>query len=1070
MSEIINSRYQGILIPDERFSIDNLTEDDDATAPSDYTQAGPKPGVPEAQQGTRMVLQTSGSQSASGSIEIESIRAGHPGLERAGFIWSDGKGETDKFGWDGPQLVSGWDTLLWTDDATELSAYPDLLRLQSGDLIALGLQDKTSFAQTVSKYDPTTVGASGWGTAGTITLDSATAQKGPALCQLPSGRVLAFIAAGDQVDVYFSDDDGATWAAYSFRALDTKIANDDIRQMRALYIGGEVSLLIQYEDGSARSNLAQYASDDLGGSFIQVESDWVTGLSEEVLAIGLLDVDGAFLMTYHSDPSVGSNKYKSRRIGSAFDHFGLATAVDIYDGMVSVTKPGCASFRDDDGVVFVLVSRDVSDDDLHAIRSDDAGDTWVTFAEAAYFSGDTAEARLDTYAAEMSAGQVVVLTRWTADSSDEDPQSLGVVYLGGFSTHTGPAKDGAVNFQDTDYVAFNKNTSTATGGGGYLPIVDPRRIGWSDSGAGAYDLTASRLEIITTANARSFYRELSSGNEQEKVFAEIAVEVDAGSGQITASDVGFLIRISDASTFKYEIAICIADTGWALRDVTAVSQIGAAVTIDMTKRLHIRIAMDKGNVLTWYARRDNFRQWTEGPGGVVSDAGANADETRITFGNHKSGTDVSNWGYVGYCFWPGRWSPIAAGFADAWTTPADLHPRSYSVTPSEIWDKVKIAAVAGPTRHNEQWKIEADYDYPIEHLLPATNPNPRAAWRSTDETEHIFAWDLAGGLAKAHLENPCFGVVLLGINFKTAYLERKVGASWTVVCTINAAEGFESLRFERDGGAVYPETGGSAHKAGRYIQYQELEGGTFVDSTNTKYRKIGDNSGGAWTEEDAKHPTIWIDGADDTEATAGACEIWAPSAAGIGQSLPSPDQRFYRLRIPAQTTAGGYFEIGQMLIGPIAIFGTQYGRGRQIVTRPNSELFTLDNGTTRARSQGPVSREIEFAWVDGIDQSQINRDDPVPDFVAATAAGGATASVKSSISLMRGLIARQKGPVSPVVYFSRIAADSIDDQTNNPREFIYGRIVSDHSRQNILGDEEKTDVDRLGTITIREIV
>ena len=1067
MAEFVKDRYQGILIPDPRFSLDHLNDSDHATAPSSYNQSGPKPGIPEAQQSTRMVLQTSGEQSGEGSIEILSSRAGHPGLERAGYLWSDEKSESDKFGWDGPQLVTGWDTLFWSTDASELSAYPDVIRLQSGNLLALGLQNKTTFSQTVSTYDPTTVSASGWSTAGTLTPDSATAQKGPALCQLPSGRILAFLAVGDQVDVYYSDDDGANWDAYSYRCLDKKIANDDIRQIRAKYSSGEILLVVQYEDGSAKSNCAQYASDDLGGRFTQVEDDWVTNGSEEVLAANLVEVDGGFLMTYHSDPASGSNKYLSRRIGSAYDRLLLATAVDIYDGMVSVTKPGCASFRDDDGVIFALVSRDVSDDDLHPVRSDDNGDSWSTFSEASYFSGDTAEARLDTYAAEMCAGQVVVLTRWTADSSDEDPQSLGVVYLGGFSTHTAPAKHGAVNFQDTDYVAFNKNTSTATGGGGYLPIVDPRRVGWSDTGAGSYDLTASKLEITTSGDAKYFYRELTGGNEQEKVFAEIGVEVDSGSGSLTDTDVGFLIRISDASSFKYEIAVCIADTGWALRDITAGAQIGSAVTEDMTKRLHVRVAMDKGNVKTWYARRDNFREWTAGPGGAVSDAGANADNTRITFGNHKTGSAVSNWGYVGYCFWPGRWAPTSAGFADSWSTPGDLHPRSFSVQPSEIFDKVRIAAVAGPTRHGEKWKIKAAYDFPLSHLFPDLTPSPRAPWRSKGVDEQIIAWDISG-LSYGHLENHSFGVVLLGINFKTAYLEKYAGG-WTTLCTINAAEGFTSLRFERKGETVYPETGGSAHKAGRYIMYQELEGGTFVDSSHPKHRQIETNSEGAGTNQDAKHPTRFLKGADDSEATSGDCEIWAPNAAGIAHSQ-SPTARFYRLRIPAQTTADDYFEIGQALIGPLAIFGTQYARGRQVVTRANSETFTLPNGTTRARSQGPASREVEFSWTDGVDATEINKADPVPDYVAASAAGGGIASVKDSLYLMDGLIQRQQGAALPVVYFSRITCDSTNDQTNNPREFVYGRIISDHSRQNILGDEESTDLDRLGTITIREIV
>ena len=116
------------------------------------------------------------------------------------------------------------------------------------------------------------------------------------------------------------------------------------------------------------------------------------------------------------------------------------------------------------------------------------------------------------------------------------------------------------------------------------------------------------------------------------------------------------------------------------------------------------------------------------------------------------------------------------------------------------------------------------------------------------------------------------------------------------------------------------------------------------------------------------------------------------------------------------------------------------------------------------------AREVEFAWTDGVDASQINQADPVPDYVASAVGQEPMASVKDALYLMDGLVRRQGGAAQPVVYFSRIVADSTDDQTNNPREFLYGRVVSDATRQNILGDEESTNVDRLNTITIREIV
>jgi hypothetical protein len=1065
MSEIVNSRYQGILVPDERFNLDNLTDEDHATAPSSYDQASPKPGVPASEQRTRMVLQASGEQSARADLEIHSVRAGHPGLEQAGYLWSDQTlDEPVEYGWDGPQLLTGWESLFWSTDTDEKAAYPDMIRLQSGRLLALGLQDKTSFVQTVKMYDPDA--ATKWSTAGTITLDTPTEQKGPALLQLPSGRVLAFVQVGSQINVYFSDDDGATWAGYSYRALDVAVATDEIKQIRAGYSDGEVLLIVQYETAGGDPSAAQYASDDLGGRFTQVEDDWKTAATEEPRAFNIVENDGTFAIIYHSGNA--QNEVLCRVIGSAFSNATEATAHDVGTGAAAAYTPGVSAYRDDSGVIYVYVSRRVGGDGLLLIRSDDGGTTWAFFAETAFFSGDADEARLHTHAAESIAGQVVLLTRWNYENGDEDPQSLAAVYLGGFSTHTAPAATDSVNFFDTDYVSFARNGILAIEGGSWLPIAPPDAVGWTDDGAATVDLAPGQLNISTAAATKRFYRNMAGDDDADRVFAEFALSVDDGDGDTATNEIGGLVRLGNGAN-KWEVLVNVSSSGWALYDASSALQIGGDVTTDITTELHIRVAMEQGKIKTWWAYLSNvtYREWTEGPGGTVTSA-ASADTSRIQWGHGVSGTNVSHWVMIGYCFWPSRWSPTADAYASAWSTPGDLHPKSYSTLPSQIVDKTRIAAVAGPTRYNEKWRVKADYDYPIRQLLPSVAPSPRSTWRSTDTTEQILAWDISG-LAASRMENSSLACVLLGINFKSAVLEKKTGAVWSTVCTINAAEGFESLRFQREGQIVFPETGGSTHKAGRYIMYDELPGGTFYDVTNTKYRTITENTEGAWTEEAAKHPFVTIAGADDTEATSGDCEIWTPSAAGVAHSYTS-DARYYRLRIPAQTTADGYFEIGQVVIGPLAVFGTQYGRGRQIVARNNTELIGLPNGQTRARKRGPQAREIEFAWVDGVDASQVNRVDPVPDYVAAAIGQEPMASLKDTLYLMDGVIRRQGGAAKPVVYFARIAADTVDDQTNNPREFVYGRITGSATRSNILGDEERTDLDRLNTITIAEIV
>ena len=1068
MSEIVKSRYQGILIPDERFNLDNLTDEDHATAPSNYDQAGPKPGVPEAEQSSRMVLQASGEQPERTDLGIHSVRAGHPGLERAGFLWYDASEDDPvEFGWDVPQLLTGWESRFWSTDATELSATPDLIRLQSGKLLATGLQDKTNYHQQIDSYNPDA--ATKWSTVGTLIPDNPTAQGGTALCQLPSGRVLLYLAQGAQVDCYFSDDDGANWEPYSYRVLDVPLDNAGIGMIRAAYSAGEVLLLIQYEDAGGTQTAAQYGSDDLGGRFTQVVANWATTITaEDVDMIDIVEADGAFVVCYNAT-NLANGYHRSRSIGSAFESVTDATAIDIEAGSVT-GEPAISAWRDDDGVIYAAAKNEVFANiiDLKIYRSRDAGASWESLAADGAFH-QMSDVRLVRFVVQSVAGQAVALTRWDGAGTLDGPQSLASIYLGGFSTHTGPAEQDATDFGDDDYVSFTRNTDLSLGGGSWLPIARPVDSTWTGAGTGGTDaLTSGKLEITTAADTRYVYRD-GGEDDSRRLFAEIGLEVSEGTGSLTVCQIGARFRLGDGVD-AWEVTINVTSTGWALYDVAGAAQIGATVTEDMTKELHIRVALEQGTVRAWYARRSNvtYREWEEGPTGAVTPV-ASGNASRILWGHFKPGANTSRWSMVGYCFWPEFWTPVSNQYAGGWNTPGDLHPKSYSTMPSQIVDKTRIAAVAGPTRYDERWTVSTDYDYPIRQLLPSVAPSPRSTWRSTGGIENIIAWDIGGDLAEARLENSTIGIVLLGINFRTAALESWDGAAWQTVADIDAGVGLDSLRFESRGSAIFPETGGGAHKAARYLMMDDLVGGTFVDLTNTKHRKINRNTEGAWTDEAAKHPTVYLDGADGTEAGAGDCELWAPSCATIAHNFTAK-HRYYRLRIPAQTTAEGYFEIGQVVIGAFAIFGTQYGRGRQIVSRNNTELISLPNGQTRARKRGPQSREVEFAWVDGVDASQINKVDPVPDYVARNIGGDPIASVRDSLYLMDSVIGRQGGALSPVVYFARIPTDSNEEQTNNPRHFVYGRITGSATRSNILGDEERTDLDRLNTITIAEIV
>ena len=90
-----SSRYQGLLIPDPRITVDAITHEGAGNTDSDYGQCGPRPGVPVPTEDSDMLLRAAGDMSARARLEIYTQRAGHAGRDGAGFLWRDNSDGSD---------------------------------------------------------------------------------------------------------------------------------------------------------------------------------------------------------------------------------------------------------------------------------------------------------------------------------------------------------------------------------------------------------------------------------------------------------------------------------------------------------------------------------------------------------------------------------------------------------------------------------------------------------------------------------------------------------------------------------------------------------------------------------------------------------------------------------------------------------------------------------------------------------------------------------------------------------------------------------------------------------------
>jgi len=119
-----------------------------------------------------------------------------------------------------------------------------------------------------------------------------------------------------------------------------------------------------------------------------------------------------------------------------------------------------------------------------------------------------------------------------------------------------------------------------------------------------------------------------------------------------------------------------------------------------------------------------------------------------------------------------------------------------------------------------------------------------------------------------------------------------------------------------------------------------------------------------------------------------------------------------------------------------------------------------------------MARVKDFSWTEtAIDASRVDAVAPSPDFVEGSPGSGlAIATVGDTLRMVEGVVEQRDGPVAPVIYLPRIDTSGPTTQTiNGTRNSLYGRLTNDLNREQVVGDERRTEVERLNTVSIQEI-
>lgn len=1088
MSQYTPDVHRLLVLPDHRQVEDNI----DLTN-STFTQYGPQVGAPVAQQDTEMVLESSGSQSASQTLQVFAGKGGFAGRDNlsAGFYWKQ-LADTKYRGYDPPQAMFGIEAPNWNAFASVRAQrgtrFPNGVVTPEGRVVAVTCDNNGSTA-SVASY---TRSPSLWTWTGNGSLHSetndGTHELHPCVCILPNGRVLCFFWTYDavsqeaQVRMEYSDDNGANWALGSKYTLPEPLDTSTyvVEGMRVAYNNGQICLIFIT---SGTNEYRQYASDSLGADFTHVET---TALGSTGANVDVCALPGGTGFILSDDTQTVISTYAFMVIGSAFQLASTGTGAEPAGSFSAVD--GCQFCVDDNGTIYAYgLFR--ANEFLSVAASYDGGITWTVlgdeFAYASAISTYSNGHYPDRYSVVFTRGKVLVLHNFESTGGtyggDYDNSFL-VSHHGGYTTLTMPAQslldnDTRLSHWVYDWVCYNL----------------PGDMVWTAAGVAAGE--------TPNASGGIMFLDLSTAAGDSRTFSENVaggVDVDLAHGMgctaifscqdDTGSYPAIQIEIDDTSD-EFQVEVRLDGTNLILYDVNGAGQIASvAIDPDTYYQVHFWLKSADGNTGECYCEYrewnlDEDREWLllGESTTVVRGAAGPAQSYSILWGHIAAGAAQSQWVQVSFT----KGQEVGLQLAEGQDNPGGLALRRISSSPTYIDDGVCLIATDGPAFADEEWRISTRYEFPWQNVLPTKAPSPNTVWRSSGLTDQDFVFDMGGIAAEGEdWENDLFAFAVLNTNASkiSAAYETTPGGGWNNL-TVSAMSA--TCSYTRAGKSV--EITRHTILDDFQVTENELEGchivfdiagarDVRVISRNT-YGYVGDTADGTH-----KRPRLYCDGPvgaiDGTEGTSGTCEVYFKNAVFF-QSLRGIQIATLRIRLEAFwfNPPSGYLQAGIIMFGPGYFFGWQPSQTRGRSFRPNVELTTGPDGRRTARKKGPRRRVVDLSWTEGVDESNYlaGEDDYIE---SSTIANAEVVAERHDVpNMLMGMWDYLDGPRTPVIYCPKIPKITSSSSTLANRFFwnqmggaIYGRIVGDLELQTLIGSEESTEVIRVGGLTVEEEV
>jgi len=1042
-SRLTKELLQGILVPDERVTLENIHSG------SSYTEQGPRPGVP-VPDNAASTLRPIVTSSQVADVRAGIVRAGGVGAAEIAYKL-DSEGAAAWRGYSYPSAPVYCD--VWSEDAigsNGLRWFDCATDPNTQDVYAA--YTNQSGALRFVRWNAQT-----WEPGSTVVIDAAATvgadeQRGVAVQVQSSGRIVVW--AG--VLSYYSDNGGTTWAEYATGAYATAgNPTTNIGPQRVIRVGGDYMAIQLVSDGIATTtdDAYQYASTDQGQTWREVGGvfDFATDLDAAEAA------DGSAWIVYIT----ATGDAKALRVTGAFESVSDALTSALAVGSTRVQAVSIAI--DPNGAAYIYTR-----DDERVIGFELIDGAWVemTTGGADFQAAENAPTK---FAACMSNGAVAMISdaNPAAGRAADNKQLRGVLW-GGFSTLVADH-----NGSQIDAPGFDGDRNTIA----YQPIAIPTvAAAWAAVGtpSGSASITAEGLSI-NGANVAYEFNAHGSGNGGGFT-CQWGVKVSTADASGTDPVPG-LVLVQHNGTDQSTVKVIYRTTQIEIYDDLAASVL-ATVTVDTTVDRIYSLSMTTAGAIVFGSRLKGETVWSITTT-TASTASATASSSAVQWGNiGGSSARASIWQFVQFravvdAFGPFYW---VHGQADLVGRVLNGIPTPCPVIGNDGAQVAFLHAEGGDAPDQAAYTIDAAHDYPIEATLPQVSPSPSIGWRSTSTAEQSIAWDFGSTNTDRSYMGKAIGLYLDGCNFRTCELEASLnGTAWTTIQSIDLSSGVGASN-------VIPYTLAGdvltfgAGAADRYLFGEMLRGSHVIIAAggSTVSRKIAANLSGAVSASGTtSRPALRLEALDGTESASGNCVIVSSRALSVSYTATLQAFRYWRVRIPAGQDVCGIgsnpetgYRVGSLVLGEWMAYGGGTGIGWTESAAPNYAETVSRRGTRYRKSYGPPARRWSLVW----DEADRFLDDTTPDYVANDGADQPLAARAEIYEQLRAIAIRTGALSVPVVASRYVPAAT--GTTVWPSTMLYGHISGEVELQQVTGDNDFSaqQVIRAGNIQIDEVI